>query len=49
VFDDILCTYILIYSTHNGDDAPQNRSTDVVEQMPRIMQGPKIEGKKNKA
>jgi len=25
VFDDILCThYILIYSTHNGDDAPQN-------------------------
>ena len=24
MFDDILCThYILIYSTHNGDDAPQ--------------------------
>ena len=25
VFDDILCThYILIYSTHNGEEAPQN-------------------------
>jgi len=25
VFDEILRThYILIYSTHNGDDAPQN-------------------------
>jgi len=25
MFDDILYThYILIYSTHNGDDAPQN-------------------------
>ena len=35
MFDDILYThYILIYSTYNGDDAPQNRNELVVGTIP---------------
>jgi len=44
VFDDILCThYILSYSTHNGDDAPQNRLRRFKNMMISKMFNPKNE------